>query len=713
MRAKATDGELQAADGTSLRDDYSGYFGLVRDLDPGTYFVKVSARIRNPGSPETYVVHTRFDASAPDDHGDTRFDATSLALGSSVSGVSEATVDEDFFRVEVPQAGWLTVYTTGDVNRYGELQFADGTRLAFDNSSGVDFNFRIGHSVGPGTYYVKVIGFARVEIEGIRRTMFHSSHASYTVFADFFADGASDDHGDTTSDATSLALGDSVSGVIEEGDDADLFRVEVTARGSLKVYATGTLDTEGELISADGTHIWGGNDSSPVNRNFEIDHGVGRGTYYVKVESHGEARGNYVVHARFDERYPDDHGDWRANATSLVLGGSVSGVLEYYYDEDVFRVEVAQPGLLTVYTTGDTDTFGHLQFADGRPLAWDNSSGDRGNFRIEAIVDSGAHYVKVIDDPYSGSFGSYVLHARFTPDDHGDTRFEATDLALGGSVSGVIEEINNDDYFRVEVTEPGTLIVYTTGNADPLGILQASDGSVLAANDDGGEGRNFSIERDVTPGTFYVRMFGRFSSDTGNYVVHAHFVADAPVVLPPDHSDTPQQAPTVVGGQMVEGHMHSSVDVDYFRFEVPEPGIYQFTLDSEIPGLEISLQDENGNILASDRTESPAIIIAALSVRVITMAISCRLNPLCVAAVTELLTAIFAPEKSNLVTALKFVIRATKLTAVAISEELKIRSDAPFVGACLCSAIVEPGGGKQGDRLRRLYQDCVGEASDR
>ena len=901
------EGELQAADGAHLRDDYVGHFGIERDLDPGTYFVKVSAYIPNPGSPETYVVHARFDATAPDDHGDTRFDATSLALGSSVSGVAEATVDEDFFRVEVPQAGWLTVYTTGDADTYGELLSADGALLErSDDARFADDNFRMEHSVGPGTYYVKVKVHTTVVLEGGRFPIrIHSSHASYTVFANVFAGGAPDDHGDSRADATSLALGGSVSGAIEEGDDVDFFKVELTARGDLKVYTTGILSTEGELISADGTLVWS---DRPVNRNFNIDRSVGQGTYYVKVESRGAALGSYAVHARFDESYPDDHGDWRANATSLALGGSAPGELEYNRDEDFFRVEVTQPGTLTVYTTGDANPFGRLQDPDGNALAFDHGSDMGSNFRIVEVVDPGPHYIKVSGD--GRSQGSYVVHTNFVAgpaDDHGNSRFDATALPLGGSVSGVIEERDDGDYFRVEVTEPGTLVAYTTGNDDPSGVLQASDGSFLSSNDDSGEGRNFrivsfvvsatyyirvggasgsyvvhadfvaqapddhgdsqadatvlalgssmpggiqyggdsdyfSIEvteagslvvytseslntvgelqtadgsvlasytgirnwrlwRYVAPATYYIRVGGSNMGRPGSYVVHADFVAQAPDVhgdiradatvlalgssvpggiqyvrdsdyfsvevtelgtltvytsgsidtvgqlqtasgfvltknddggdrrnfrigrhldpatyyiwvggsepgsyvvhaefvpdapaLPPDPSDTPEDAPTVVTDQMVEGHMHSSEDVDYFRFEVPEPGIYQFTLDSEIPGLEISLQDENGNILASDRTESLVVLLAALKAQAIYLVVTCSANPLCVAAVIDLLGGILDPDYSNIVTGLKYALQVAKLTLVAISEELKIRSDAPFVGDCRCAAIVEPGG---------------------
>ena len=108
-------------------------------------------------------------------------------------------------------------------------------------------------------------------------------------------------------------------------------------------------------------------------------------------------------------------------------------------------------------------------------------------------------------------------------DDHGDTRSDATDLALGSSLPGEIEEGDDDDFFRVQVTNAGTLTVFTTGDLNTQGELQASDGSFLASNDDGGDDKNFEIEHDLGPGTYHVRVRS-IGTDTGSYVVRARFL---------------------------------------------------------------------------------------------------------------------------------------------------------------------------------------------
>ena len=274
-----------------------------------------SRPIKDPGDPIIPIVPA-------DDHGDTRSDATDLAPGSSVQGEIEEEDDDDYFRVQVTEAGTLTVYATGSLDTRGELQGSDGSILASDDDGGDGGNFRIAHDVGPGAYYVRVNSYG-------------TATGSYVVLASFVAEvlpppPPADDHGDTRSDATDLALGSSVQGEIEEGDDDDYFRVQVTEAGTLTVYTTGSLDTRGELQASDGS-IFASDDDGGDRTNFRITHDVGPGTYYVRVNSYGTATGSYVVLASFvAEVLPppppaDDHGDTRSDATDLALGGVGSG----------------------------------------------------------------------------------------------------------------------------------------------------------------------------------------------------------------------------------------------------------------------------------------------------------------------------------------------------------------------------------------------------
>ena len=153
-----TKGTLETSDGSSLATDDDGgngdNFRIEFYLSAGTYYVKVEGVGSNTGD---YTIHASV-LSEGDDHSDTWSGATSLSLGSSLPGRIATRDDVDYFKVEVGQAGVLTVYTTGNLDTEGTLEGSAGNRLERDLWSGNGDNFRIEHSVSAGTYYVKVEG---------------------------------------------------------------------------------------------------------------------------------------------------------------------------------------------------------------------------------------------------------------------------------------------------------------------------------------------------------------------------------------------------------------------------------------------------------------------------------------------------------------------------------------------------------------------------
>ena len=110
-------------------------------------------------------------------------------------------------------------------------------------------------------------------------------------------DGSGDDHGDSPSAATALAVGSSRSGQIEPGGDVDYFRVQVSASGDLTVHTTGRLDTKGQLEDSAGA-VLARDDDGGDGYNFRLAHAVSAGTYYIKVEGYNASTtGRYTIHA--------------------------------------------------------------------------------------------------------------------------------------------------------------------------------------------------------------------------------------------------------------------------------------------------------------------------------------------------------------------------------------------------------------------------------
>ena len=345
--------------------------------------------------------------------------------------------------------------------------------------------------------------------------------------------GEADDHGDTLSTATSVALPSETAGVIDSGDDADWFRFEVPATGEATAETTGGLDTVGALYGADGTRL-AFNDDSAGSLNFRIQRQLDAGTYYVEVESFGNNTGSYALRLGFeasdDGATADDHGDTLSTATSVALPSETAGVIDPGNDADWFRFEVAASGEATAETTGGLDTVGALYGADGTRLAFNDDSGTGVNFRIQRQLDPGAYYVEV--ESFGNGTGSYALRLGFeasddgaTADDHGDSIREPTSVALPSETAGVINPGDDTDWFRFEAAASGEVAMETTGGLNTLGRLYDAGGNELAFDDNSGAGQNFRIQRRLDAGAYHLRVRSSGSA-TGSYTLRLSLEED-------------------------------------------------------------------------------------------------------------------------------------------------------------------------------------------
>lgn len=105
------------------------------------------------------------------------------------------------------------------------------------------------------------------------------------------------------------------------------------------------------------------------------------------------------------------------------------------------------------------------------------------------------------------------------------TRSGANELRIGAAGNGTLDDADDVDYWRIEVPSSGAVVVETTGGTDTAGHLEDASGRELAADDDGGAGGNFRIERDLDAGTYYVRV-SRPSGATGDYRLHVRHTPD-------------------------------------------------------------------------------------------------------------------------------------------------------------------------------------------
>ena len=275
-----------------------------------------------------------FSATIPsivaDDHGNDSSSATAVDIPSTTAGTLDAG-DQDFFRIDIGEAGSLTLEGSGTTDTYGILYDADGTELARDDDGGTGQNFRISRdSLQPGTYHLLLRAFGpaisgdySLTVSGSAQPPTGDAFQSESASAGE-ASSTADDHGDDPATATPLAIPSTTAGEIGAGDK-DYFRIDVVVAGFLTFETTGSTDTYGTLYDSDGAVIDEDNDRGPRPNNFRItDALVLEGSYFLEVRGASLSRdtGPYELRMNGDARGP---GTPAATAPSVSIHAIPSG----------------------------------------------------------------------------------------------------------------------------------------------------------------------------------------------------------------------------------------------------------------------------------------------------------------------------------------------------------------------------------------------------
>ncbi len=227
------------------------------------------------------------NAHARDERGGIHcYTTTTLAVPSSTAGSISPAGTTNYYAINVPGRGRLTVQTTGGTNTYGYLREQSCSKLGEDNDLGAGSNFLISYNTNAaGTYYINV------------EHNTSTGTGNYTLSVAFIAD----DHGNNCTDLTEVARTSVTAGNIEINGDKDYFKIIIPSpqQGHLKVYTTGTTDTFGRYYNTLCNQEGSDNDAGPGN-NFQIQRDVTAGTYYYSVEENGNnSTGAYDLHVEF------------------------------------------------------------------------------------------------------------------------------------------------------------------------------------------------------------------------------------------------------------------------------------------------------------------------------------------------------------------------------------------------------------------------------
>ena len=401
-------------------------------------------------------------SATPEDHGNTRADATSITADARIWGVLDPTDDEDYFRFSVSGAADYWIYTLGDLDTVGELLDSSGNPIASDDYGAVlpnPDNFFLWRKLQTGTYYIKITGFG-------------STDEPYVLRLRRFADTTS------RSNAATLSINGFTSGTIDPEEDSDYFKLVLSETTEVVIRASGFPDTVGELQRSNGTVIASNDDGylPGGRRNFLIRESLRAGTYYVKVSSFAErSDGPYTVYATAIT----EPGSSIADAQALTLGDTAGGIIDPAGDEDYFSLTLDETTYVIIGGASQViDLSGELLDSNNLRAPVDSIHfGDV--FIFQGRLDAGTYYLKVAgqEDTETGRYtvravreGSYTYFINRCSN-------ISRSSGINDPLYGCQWHLNNDDQFRnsagqdIRVEE-----VWPTYTGDGINVAVVDDG---------------------------------------------------------------------------------------------------------------------------------------------------------------------------------------------------------------------------------------------
>ena len=305
---------------------------------------------------------------------------------------------------------------------------------------------------------------------------FHSTRSTYTNMVPKLTINYthSDDlDSDNLSGATNMnSVGNrtTITRNLDHSNDTDCFKFTPTSSGNYDIFTTSNIDTVGVLYSgtAANSKIADNDDPSGFTfADFAITANLTAGhTYYVEVFSSNSDTGTFTLTVA----KRDDHSNASGLATSVNLGISKSGTINYNGDEDWFVFNCTNGGLYNVYSSGSTDTVGALYELENGSLTsvgQDNNGDLNDNFRINTNLKSNTKYYLQVKHSSTGT-GNYYIH--FEP-------------ALKTNVKYCLKNVRSGKYLSVS-QNMGAIQDDFTGEGKQVWSLEyVSDGAYRITNE--------------------------------------------------------------------------------------------------------------------------------------------------------------------------------------------------------------------------------------
>ncbi len=402
-------------------------------LPAGTYYIKINGCSSWNWSDAPYQLTVNYTAASnwESEWNDSFETADSIGFGTAVNGTVMESEDEDYYKITVPQAGYVKVnFTHESVNSSDRLW---GICLYNDQYEQLQYRTSIGKERGTeltevglaaGTYYVKI----SVGPDAWRTwsDTLYKLTVNYTAASNWESEW-----NDSFETADGISSGKVISGTIMEENDVDYYKITIPKAGYVKVKFT-----HESVNSSD--RLWG---IRLYNDQYEqlqyrttvgteqgvslTETGLAAGTYYVKISVGPDAWRTWsdkpyklTLSYKSASDWESEWNDSFGTADSASVGKTRKGTIMESDDVDYYKIKVSHSGVLAVDFKHDSVSSDKnlwkvtIYNANYQEQASAASKGNAKSTTVSSSVAAGTYYVKVAKD-YWGDWSDSVYSVKF------------------------------------------------------------------------------------------------------------------------------------------------------------------------------------------------------------------------------------------------------------------------------------------------------------
>jgi len=467
---------------------------------------------------------------------DTKEQANEIRIGESAEGFFQQDRDYDWYKLVVNKPGknYVRIDLSGVPGIDSELQLCDekGNALWDVNDAEAGGAEQIVHfPISPGIYYIRIYGRGKATKE---------KYVLSSRIMDPWQEGQESEPNDRRESANELKLGQAVGGFFAKRSDEDWFKLIVDKPGKslvlIDITAVPGVDSHLELYDANGSSLWGVNETRENGPESIFNLALAQGVYYIQVWARqANINNHYVLHTRilgpWQEGLEAEPNNREKDATGLKLGQSVEGFFQFDGDEDYYKLIIDKPGKSEIQVdlsaVPGVDTRFGITDKVGNAL-WDANAASKGEPETVAhfVVTEGTYYIWV--KGYQKNItDKYTFSARFLgPWQEGQEAEPNNEFKQAGEIkfnmpfTGRINSRYDSDYYFINVPEPGPDILVIQVSGVPgvqwnLYLLDPKENYLDQSRAaEAGKGEEI-VRMKLRPGTYYLQVQVRTGMNIG------------------------------------------------------------------------------------------------------------------------------------------------------------------------------------------------------